>query len=46
MRKVIVVLLLGLGVLAASSLSRYSARVAAAPQSTAVFDAEGKLKLP
>jgi hypothetical protein len=47
MRKMIVVLILGLGVLAASSLPRYSNRVEAAPQqSTAVFDAEGKLKLP
>ena len=47
MRRVIVVLILGLGVLAASSLPRHSRLVAAAsPQSTAVFDAEGKLKLP
>src|SRR5262249_23621507 len=44
------VLILGLGVLAASSLSRYSTQVAAAQsttaQSTAVFDADGKLKRP
>ena len=46
MRKIFVIVTLGLGVLAASSLSRYSGRVAAAPQSTAVFDADGKLKLP
>ncbi len=46
MRKTLVVVMLGLAVLAASSLSRYGGRVAAAPQSTAVFDADGKLKLP
>src|SRR5215470_16861679 len=47
MRKVIAVLILGLGVIAASSLSRHARLVAAAsPQSTAVFDVEGKLKLP
>src|SRR5262245_6062946 len=46
MRKVIVVLILGLGVVAASSLPRYSVHVAAAQPSTAVFDADGKLKLP
>jgi Cytochrome P460 len=46
MRRIIVVLILGLGVVAASLLPRYSRRVAAAPQATAVFDADGKLKLP
>src|SRR5262249_22447749 len=47
MQKVITVLILGLGVLGASSLPRHSRLVAAtSSQSTAVFDAEGKLKLP
>src|SRR5215472_2273046 len=46
MRKVLVIAMLGLGVLAVSILPRHSGRVAAAPQSTAVFDAEGKLKRP
>ena len=47
MRKSLVVVILGLGVVAASALPRYSSRVSAAPaQSTAVFDADGKLKRP
>ena len=47
MRKILVVVMMGLGVLAASSLPRYASGVAAdAPQATAVFDADGKLKLP
>src|ERR1051325_1247465 len=46
MRRLIVVLILGLGVLAASLLPRYSGRFAAVSQPTAVFDADGKLKLP
>src|ERR1700739_2330399 len=47
MRKVLLVVILVSGVVAASSLLTYSGRVvAAAPQSTAVFDADGKLKLP
>ena len=47
MRKASVVVILGLGVVAASSLMRDPSRVvAAAPQSTAVFDADGRLKLP
>src|SRR5215468_12444056 len=46
MRKVFVIVMLGAGVLAASFLPPYSSRVAAAPQSTAVFDADGKLKRP
>jgi hypothetical protein len=47
MRKVLLVVILVSGVVAASSLVRYSGRVAAAaPQSTAVFDSDGKLKLP
>src|SRR5215469_862625 len=46
MRRIIVVLILGLGVLAASLLPRYSGRVAAASQSAAVFDSEGKLQVP
>ena len=47
MRKVLLVLILGLGVFAASALIHDSSRLAAASeQSTAVFDAEGKLKLP
>ena len=46
MRKVLVIVMLGLGVLAISIFPRYSGRVAAASQSTAVFDADGKLKLP
>src|SRR5215469_16959336 len=46
MRGIIGVLTLGLGVVAASLLPRYSGRVAAAPQATAVFDADGRLKLP
>ena len=47
MRKVLLVVILISGVVAASSLLRYSNRVvAAAPQSMAVFDADGSLKLP
>src|SRR5215475_15792526 len=46
MRKAFVIVMLGAGVLAASFLPRYSSRVAAAPQSTAVFDGDGKLKRP
>jgi len=47
MRKSLVVVILGLGVVAASALPRYSSRLSAAPaQSTAVFDADGKLKRP
>src|SRR5215510_13142486 len=47
MRKVFLVVILVSGVLAASYLPRYSGGVvAAAPQSTAVFDSDGKLKLP
>src|SRR5215471_6358291 len=46
MRKVLVIVILGLGVLALSVLPRYSSSVVAAPQPTAVFDADGKLKLP
>jgi len=47
MRKVLLVLILGLGVFAASAWIHDSSRLAAASeQSTAVFDAEGKLKLP
>src|SRR6516165_11760456 len=47
MRKILLVVILGLGVAAASSLARYSNRVAAdASQTTAVFDSDGKLKLP
>jgi len=47
MRKVLLVVILISGVVAASSLLRYSNRVvAAAPQSMAVFDADGNLKLP
>ena len=47
MQRIIAVLFLGVGVVAAASLFFRSAPVAAAPQqSTAVFDAEGKLKLP
>src|SRR5690348_17366362 len=42
MRRIIAVLTLGLGVVAASLLPHYSRRVAAAPQTTAVFDAEGR----
>src|SRR6201988_4723349 len=47
MRKVLLVVILGFGVLAASSLMRHPSRVAAAPQqATAQFDADEKLKLP
>ena len=47
MRRVLLVVILVSGVVAASSLLRYSGRVvAAAPQSTAVFDSDGKMKLP
>ena len=47
MRKLLLVVILGAGVVAASSLVLYTGRVAAAaPQATAVFDADGKLKLP
>src|SRR5215469_16835975 len=47
MRKIVVVAIMGLGVAAASSLARYSNRVAAdTSQTTAVFDSDGKLKLP
>jgi Cytochrome P460 len=47
MRKIPTLVILGLAVVAASSLARYSGHVAAAaPQSAAVFDADGKLELP
>jgi hypothetical protein len=47
MRKVLLVVILVSGVIAASSLLRNSDRVvAAAPQSTAVFDSDGRLELP
>ena len=47
MRKILLVMILGLGVAAASSLSRYSNPVAAdSSQTTAVFDSDGKMKLP
>jgi hypothetical protein len=47
MRKIPTLVILGLAVVAASSLVRYSGHVvAAAPQSAAVFDSDGKLKLP
>jgi hypothetical protein len=47
MRKVLLVVSLGLGIVAATILMRNPSRVAAAnPQSTAVFDADGKLKRP
>jgi hypothetical protein len=47
MRKIPTLVILGLGVVTASSLPRYSGQVAAAaPQSTAVFDSDGRLKLP
>jgi hypothetical protein len=47
MRKIPMLVILGLAVVAASSLLRYSGHVvAAAPQSAAVFDSDGKLKLP
>ena len=47
MRKVLLLVILGSGVIAASSLMRAPSRVVAAtPQSTAVFDADGKLKRP
>ena len=47
MRKTLLVVILGLGVAAASSLSRYSNPVAAdSSQTTAVFDSDGKMKLP
>jgi len=47
MRKIPTLVILGLAVVAASSLPRYSGHVvAAAPQSAAVFDADGKLELP
>jgi hypothetical protein len=47
MRKVLLVVILVSGVIAASSLLRNSDRVvAAASQPTAVFDSDGKLKLP
>jgi hypothetical protein len=47
MRKILTLIILGLAVVAASSLLRYSGHVvAAAPQSAAVFDADGRLELP
>ena len=47
MRKVLLFVMMGLGVAAASSLSRYSNPVAAdSSQTTAVFDSDGKMKLP
>jgi hypothetical protein len=47
MRKALLVVSLGLGIVAATVLLRNPSRVAAAtPQSTAVFDADGKLQLP
>src|SRR5215469_16918834 len=47
MRNIWLVVILGLGVAAASSLSRYSIPVAAdSLQTTAVFDSDGKMKLP
>src|SRR5215467_5019211 len=46
MRKIFVIVILRLGVLATSLLSRNSSPVVAAPQPTAVFDSDGKLKLP
>lgn len=47
MRKIPALVILGLALVAASSLPRYSGHVvAAAPQSAAVFDADGKMKLP
>src|SRR5262249_28006476 len=47
MRRAFVIAILGLGVLSAASLPRYSNWVAAAPQqSTAVFDAQGELVVP
>lgn len=47
MRKLLLVVILGLGVVAASSLPRFAKRVAAATsQSTPVFDAQGRLKRP
>lgn len=47
MRKVLPIVILGLGVVAASSLMRDPSGVAAAtPPSTAQFDADGRLKLP
>ena len=47
MRRVLPVVILVSGVIGASSLLAYSRRVVAgAPQSTAVFDADGRLKLP
>lgn len=47
MRKILVVVILGLGAAAASSLLLDSNRVAAdTPQTTAVFNSNGELKLP
>lgn len=46
MQKAVAIVVLVLGVLAVSALPRYSGQVVAAPQSTAVFDADGKLKQP
>lgn len=47
MRKIPALVILGLAVAAVSSLPRYSGHVvAAAPQSAAVFDSDGKMKLP
>lgn len=47
MRKILLVVILGLGVAAASSLPRYLNPVAAdSSQTTAVFEPDGKLKLP
>jgi hypothetical protein len=47
MRKIPALVILGLAIVAASSLPRYSGHVvAAAPQSAAVFDSDGKMKTP
>src|SRR6201981_2658453 len=47
MRKIPTLVILGLAVVAASSLLRYSGHVAAAaPQSAAVFDSDGRMELP
>jgi Cytochrome P460 len=47
MRKIPALVILGLAIVAASSLPRYSGQVvAAAPQSAAVFDSDGKMKTP
>ncbi|HYL85492.1 MAG TPA: cytochrome P460 family protein [Candidatus Angelobacter sp.] len=47
MRKVLLFIMVGVGVTAVSSIPRYSGRVAAdTPQTSAVFDSAGRLKLP